>query len=319
MPQKAYAIELEEISKQFRGAKEPAVHRTDLKIETGQFITIVGTSGCGKTTLLKMVNRLYQPSTGTIWINGEDVTKQSPVLLRRKMGYVIQQTGLFNHMTIEQNVATVPRILGWDKKRISQRVDELLRLVKLEPVEFRKRYPRELSGGQQQRVGIARAMAADPSIMLMDEPFGAIDAINRAALQDELLRIQKQLHKTVLFVTHDIAEAFKLGDKVVIMNNGQIEQFDKPLTILRHPASDFVRFLVKSDDILQRMEFIKAQDIMDTDLTQIEDDDLPIFHPEDSLRDILAALLHENVTDVLIKGQQEQIVGKISYQDLKKI
>ena len=188
---KHYSIVFDKVTKIFPKASRPSVNEASLRIEEGSFVTILGASGCGKTTLLKMVNRLYEPTSGRIFVQGEDVSRMQVTRLRRKIGYVIQQVGLFPHMTIEENIATVPRILGWDKKRIDERIDELLELVHLPPGEFRKRYPRQLSGGQQQRVGLARAMAGDPAIMLMDEPFGAIDAITRASLQDELIHIQK--------------------------------------------------------------------------------------------------------------------------------
>ncbi|TGA99944.1 ABC transporter ATP-binding protein [Sporolactobacillus shoreae] len=316
----SYAIVFEKISKTFKHAKEPSVYETNLKIEKGSFVTILGASGCGKTTLLKMVNRLYEPSTGRILVNGEDTANASPTLLRRKMGYVIQQVGLFQHMTVEQNVATVPEVLGWDRQKIDQRVDALLRLVNLPPKEFRKRYPGQLSGGQQQRVGIARAMAADPSILLMDEPFGAIDAINRAALQDEILRIQKKLHKTILFVTHDIMEALKLGDQVIIMNQGKIQQFDAPLAILQHPANSFVRDLVHPEDLLQQMAFIKSRDVMNTDAAVLgADDQTPTAGEEESLKDVLLLLLKTQAEYVLIKNTEGAVVGRISFQELKKV
>jgi osmoprotectant transport system ATP-binding protein len=315
-----YAIELDGISKTFNKARQPSVQKTDLKIENGSFVTILGASGCGKTTLLKMVNRLYEPSTGKIFINGEDVTTVSPTALRRKIGYVIQQTGLFQHMTIEQNVATVPKIIGWDKKKIDDRIDTLLLLVGLSPNEYRKRYPRQLSGGQQQRVGIARAMAADPSIMLMDEPFGAIDAINRCVLQDEFLRIQKKLNKTILFVTHDIIEALKLGDKVIIMNAGEIQQFDTPLNILKNPANDFVKNLVHSDDILQRMNFVKASDIMNQNVGAIPTDkDAPETHGHASIKEILLMLLSSSFDYVKIKNDKNELVGKVTLSEIRRV
>jgi ABC-type proline/glycine betaine transport systems, ATPase components len=314
-----YAIIFDNTSKTFKHAKKPSVHETNLKIEAGSFVTILGASGCGKTTLLKMVNRLYEPTTGRILINGQDAAETSPILLRRKMGYVIQQVGLFQHMTVEQNVATVPEVLGWEKQKISRRVDELLRLVKLPPEEFRKRYPRQLSGGQQQRVGIARALAADPSILLMDEPFGAIDAINRVALQDEILHIQKRFHKTVLFVTHDIMEALKLGDKVILMNEGRIQQFDRPLAILRHPANGFVRDLVHSEDVLQRMVFIKAGDVMNKEDAQSANPQAPSVDEHTALSDVLPLLLKGEADAVFVKNREQQIVGRISFRELKDI
>ena len=200
-----------------------------------------------------MVNRLYEPDTGSIYLFGENARDVDVIKLRRRIGYVIQQAGLFPHMTVAGNIATVPELLGWDRRRIAARVEELLRLVGLEPDLFRARYPGQLSGGQQQRVGLARALAVDPKIMLLDEPFGAIDAITRNSLQDELLRLHGGLKKTFLFVTHDIAEAVKLGDRVVVMNQGKVCQFDTPMNIIREPADDFVASLVGSARQQQRL------------------------------------------------------------------
>ena len=223
------AIVFENVTKQFPKAYKPSVYSTNLTIEEGSFVTILGASGCGKTTLLKMVNRIHDLTSGKIFVHGQDITKIPVTELRRNIGYVIQQIGLFPHMTIEENIATVPKELRWDAKKIEERIDFLLELIELPPEDYRKRYPRQLSGGQQQRVGLARALAGNPSIMLMDEPFGAIDAITRSSLQDEMIKIQRKLNKTILFVTHDIDEALKLGDKIVIMNEGVIQQFDTPL------------------------------------------------------------------------------------------
>lgn len=238
------AIEFSNVCKKFNNAGYNAVDHVSLTIEEGEFITILGSSGCGKTTLLKMINRLYEPSGGTITLFGEDIISVDAVKLRRRIGYVIQQVGLFPHMTIAENVATVPRLLKWSKEKTDARVEELLYLVGLEPKEFNKRYPSQLSGGQQQRIGLARALAINPKIMLLDEPFGAIDAISRMNLQDELLRIHGGLKKTFLFVTHDINEAFKLGTRVIIMNQGRICQFDTPINIVKNPADDFVSSLI---------------------------------------------------------------------------
>jgi len=238
------AIEFSNVSKKFNNAGYNAVDHVSLTIEEGEFITILGSSGCGKTTLLKMINRLYEPSGGTITLFGEDIISVDVVKLRRRIGYVIQQVGLFPHMTIAENVATVPKLLKWSKEKIDARVEELLYLVGLEHKEFNKRYPSELSGGQQQRIGLARALAIDPKIMLLDEPFGAIDAISRMNLQEELLRIHGGLKKTFLFVTHDINEAFKLGTRVIIMNQGKICQFDTPRNIVKNPADDFTSSLI---------------------------------------------------------------------------
>lgn len=240
------AIEFKNVCKQFKGSAYSAVDNVSLKIEHGEFITILGSSGCGKTTLLKMINRLYDPQKGSIEFFGEDISTTDPVAFRRKIGYVIQQIGLFPHMTIAGNIATVPKILKWPKEKIEARVEELLNLVGLEPSEFKNRYPAQLSGGQQQRVGLARALAVNPDVMLLDEPFGAIDAINRINLQNELLKIYKASKKTYLFVTHDINEAFKLGSRVLIMDKGKIQQFDTPKNIAKKPANDFVRSLINS-------------------------------------------------------------------------
>ena len=240
------AVVLEKVSKTFATAGRAALESTSLAIPHGRFVTVLGSSGSGKTTLLKLINRLYEPSTGRVLVNGVDVTAQPPHLLRRGIGYVIQQGGLFEHMNVERNVGTVPRILGWDKAAISARVEELLELVGLAPREFRGRYPRQLSGGQQQRVGLARALAARPSIVLMDEPFGAVDPLTRARLQDEVLAIQRELGLTVVLVTHDVGEALKLGDEVIVMHDGRVQQHSTPRRIVREPANDFVRAFVES-------------------------------------------------------------------------
>ncbi len=241
-----YAIEMNGVSKKFRNADAYAVDHVDLRIREGEFITILGSSGCGKTTLLKMINRLYEPDEGEIRLFGENIKDVDVIRLRRRIGYVIQQVGLFPHMTVAENVATVPKLLKWDKKAIRTRTEELLTLVGLAPSEYAKRYPVQLSGGQQQRVGVARALAVDPKIMLLDEPFGAIDNITRTKLQDELLSIHGGLKKTFLFVTHDIEEAFKLGTRVLVMNAGKVVQFDTPENIVREPADEFVRSLIRS-------------------------------------------------------------------------
>lgn len=240
------AIAFDSVSKRFGKTGQLAVDDVSLSINEGEFITILGSSGCGKTTLLKMINRLYEPDGGTICLFGENIRGVDVIKVRRRIGYVIQQVGLFPHMTVAGNIATVPKLLGWDARRIASRVDALLSLVGLEPETFRARYPRQLSGGQQQRVGLARALAVDPKIMLLDEPFGAIDAITRMNLQDELLRLHGGLKKTFLLVTHDITEAFKLGDRVVVMNQGKVCQFDTPERIINNPADGFVASLVNS-------------------------------------------------------------------------
>src|SRR5215211_1416164 len=224
----APAIVFEHVTRRFPGATLPAVDDVSLEVEPGNFVVLFGPSGCGKTTLLKMVNRLYEHDAGRILVEGREARSFKVTDLRRRIGYVIQSTGLFPHMTVAKNIATVPEMLHWDKKRISRRVDDLLELVGLTPSEYCERYPAQLSGGEQQRVGLARAMAADPSIMLMDEPFAAIDNITRRRLQDELLDIQGKIRKTILFVTHDVEEALRLADEIAVMNEGRVLQYDTP-------------------------------------------------------------------------------------------
>src|SRR2546422_6556210 len=266
-------IRLEGVSKRY-GAQF-AVRDVTIEFHTGQLTMLVGPSGCGKTTTLKMINRLIEPSSGRILHDDQDVTHIDPVTLRLRMGYVIQNVGLFPHLTVADNVATVPRLLGWDKRRIARRVNELLELVGLDPRAFAHRYPHQLSGGQRQRVGVARALGADPPVLLMDEPFGAIDRIARERLQNEFLRIQREVRKTVVFVTHDIDEAIKLGDRIAIMNAGRLEQYDKPAAILARPASDLVIDLLGPD------RGLKLLSVTPIDLNALERP--PIVHFDDSL------------------------------------
>ena len=309
------AIVFDRVSKTFPNAARPSVEETSLEIEEGSFVAIVGASGSGKTTLLKMVNRIHDPSSGRVVVQGVDVTAVPVTALRRRIGYVIQQVGLFPHQTVEANIATVPGILGWDKGAIDQRIDFLLDLVHLPPAEYRKRYPRQLSGGQQQRVGLARAMAGDPDILLMDEPFGAIDAITRSSLQDELLQIQQKLNKTIVFVTHDIQEALKLADKIIIMNEGRVQQYDTPLEILLHPANEFVRRLVNSDDVLQRLSLIQARSIMTTIDGQVSGE--ARVSPETNLKDVLQVILKSDLDSVAVEDAQGVLLGRISLHQLK--
>ncbi|MGT2907046.1 ABC transporter ATP-binding protein [Streptococcus dentiloxodontae] len=238
-------ISFNHVSKYYN--EKAVVDDISLSIEKGEFITILGTSGSGKTTTLKMINRLIEPTSGTISFDGKKLAELDAVSLRRQIGYVVQQIGLFPHMTVADNIATVPKLLKWDKTRIEKRTAELLKLVQLPADEYAGRYPSELSGGQQQRVGVARALAADPDVMLFDEPFGAIDAITRADLQEQILAIHQELDdKTFVFITHDITEAFKLGTRVLIMDEGQICQFDSPENIIEAPATDFVKKLIET-------------------------------------------------------------------------
>ena len=231
-----------------------AVHHLDLDVPRGEVVVLVGPSGCGKSTTLKMVNRLIEPTQGRILMDGEDITHGDPVALRRRMGYVIQQVGLFPHQTIRANVATVPSLLGWDKKKAGARADELLDLVGLDPAQYATRYPHQLSGGQRQRVGVARALAADPPVLLMDEPFGAVDPVVRTRLQDEFLRLQRDLGKTVMLVTHDIDEAVRVGDRVAVFaTGGRLAQYDVPARVLGRPADDFVAEFVGASRGLRRL------------------------------------------------------------------
>ena len=275
-------IRLEGVGKRYEDGTV-AVHELDLDVPEGELVVLVGPSGCGKSTTLKMVNRLIEPTSGRILLQGEDVTHGDPVKLRRRMGYVIQQTGLFPHQSVAANVATVPRLLGWDKRRTQERVRELLELVGLEPDRFGSRYPHQLSGGQRQRVGVARALAADPPVLLMDEPFGAVDPIVRDRLQAEFVRLQRELRKTVLFVTHDLDEAVRLGDRIAVFSDGgHLEQYDTPPRILGAPASDFVRRFVGDDRGLKRLA-----------VTPIEIRDLehpPVVHLTDRLSSATATL-----------------------------
>ena len=254
-------ISLKNVSKRFEGTSGAAVDDLSLDIEKGETVVLVGPSGCGKTTTMKMINRLIEPSSGSITVDGTDVLHQDPVELRRGIGYVIQSIGLMPHRNIADNIGMVPRLIGWDNERIKERIDELVEIFQLE-TEMLSRYPSELSGGQRQRVGVARALAADPPVMLMDEPFAAVDPIVRERLQDQFLEIQARLRKTIVFVTHDIDEAVKLADRIAILNvGGVIEQFATPEEILREPANDFVRSFVGRERGLKRLALIKVADI----------------------------------------------------------
>jgi osmoprotectant transport system ATP-binding protein len=255
-------IVLDGVTKRYPRQKTPAVDHVDLTIPAGEIVMLVGPSGCGKTTTMKMINRLIEPTDGRIFIGEEDVTRKDPDELRRHIGYVIQGAGLFPHMTVADNIALVPRLLKWDKGRVQARVDELLELINLDPGQFRDRYPRELSGGQQQRVGVARGLAADPPVLLMDEPFGAVDPITRQRLQDELLRLQEELRKTIVFVTHDFDEAVKLGDRIAILQVGsKIVQYDTPEEILAHPADKFVEGFVGAGAVLKQLTLGRVRDV----------------------------------------------------------
>lgn len=286
-------IELENLSKRYPDSPHPSVDDVSMEIRAGETVVFVGPSGCGKSTTLKMINRLIEPTGGRIRIDGEDVTDIDPVGLRRKIGYAIQSAGLFPHMTVAQNIALVPRMTGWPKERIRDRVEELLHLVGLDPGEFHGRYPRQLSGGQQQRVGVARALAADPPVLLMDEPFGAVDPITRDHLQDELLRLQRELHKTIVFVTHDFDEAIKLGDRIAVLRErSHIAQFDTPEAILTRPADDFVSGFVGAGAALKRLHLSRVRDVETTDY--------PTATVDDPLQEIFNRLRSSGTHELLL-------------------
>jgi osmoprotectant transport system ATP-binding protein len=255
-------VRIASVSVRYPGADKPAVDGVNLDAAAGELVVLLGPSGCGKSTLLRTINLLVKPEAGTIEIDGRNIAALAPETLRRGIGYVIQAVGLFPHMTVARNIAVVPELLGWDAARIDVRVDELLALVRLEPARYRERLPRELSGGEQQRVGVARALAAEPAVLLMDEPFGAVDAIVRSALQEETLAIHRALGTTIFFVTHDVDEALRLADRIVIMNAGRIVQADTPLRVLAHPATPYVAELMDARDAVRRLQLLRVRDAM---------------------------------------------------------
>jgi osmoprotectant transport system ATP-binding protein len=301
-------IKFEQVSKTYAHGFQ-AVKRMDFEIQAGEFVVFIGPSGCGKTTTMKMMNRLINHTEGTISINGKDISRINPVELRRNIGYVIQQAGLFPHYTIEENIALVPHLKGWSKQKKQHRVHELLHFIGLDPDQFAKRYPRELSGGQQQRIGVARALAADPEVILMDEPFGALDPITREQLQDELLRLQKTLKKTIVFVTHDMDEALKLGDRIAVMKDGLLLQMDTPEKLLNEPAHGFVEEFIGKNRIYQNPEFITVKDIMRENPAVAS----PYLSPSRAF-----AQMRQRRTDTLIAvNEQGQFAGIVSAYDLQ--
>src|SRR4051795_9851690 len=268
-------IRLDRVAKRYPDGTV-AVEELSLDVPAGEIAVLVGPSGCGKTTTMRMVNRLVEPTSGRIFVGGDDVTRADPVKLRRGIGYVIQQVGLFPHQTVGTNVATVPRLLGWERRRSRTRVDELLELVGLDPARHRDRYPHQLSGGQRQRVGVARALAADPPVLLMDEPFAAVDPVARDRLQAEFLRLQEQVRKTVVFVTHDIDEAIRLGDRIAVMRQGgHLEQYADPASLLAEPATDFVADFVGADRTLRRLSVLRVDAHAAVDWPRLPDDATP--------------------------------------------
>ncbi|NKJ06448.1 ABC transporter ATP-binding protein [Rhizobium sp. SG741] len=302
-------IRLDKVSKNYEGSGRHAVDSLDLIIETGTTVALIGPSGCGKTTTMRMINRLETPTAGRVLVNDRDVAATDPKELRRSIGYVIQQVGLFPHMTIERNVATVPRLLGWGKARTDRRIDELLELVGLDPSIMRRRLPHELSGGQRQRVGFARALAADPAIMLMDEPFGAIDPITRVRLQDEFRQILKKVSKTVVIVTHDIDEAIKMGDRIAIMRDGRLLQYDTPEAILARPADEFVESFLGPDRAIKRLRLIAVASVMAPPAPQAS---AVSIKPDASLHDALALILAGDLPGLDVRAESGETVGYLS-------
>ncbi|HWB69077.1 MAG TPA: ABC transporter ATP-binding protein [Solirubrobacterales bacterium] len=304
----ASAVRYENATKRYDGSREPAVDGLDLEVPADEVCVLVGPSGCGKTTAMRLVNRTVELTSGDVKIGGESVRDSDPSRLRREIGYVIQQIGLFPHRTIAEHIGTVPGLLGWEKERIAARTEELLKLIGLDP-ELADRYPAQLSGGQQQRVGVARALAADPPVMLMDEPFGAIDPINRERLQNEFLRLQAEIGKTVLFVTHDIDEAIKMGDRIAVMRKGgRVAQYATPAELLMAPADEFVEDFVGADRALKRLALMRVADI---DLWQA-----PLAFVGQSTAEVRAKLAGAEVPYPLLVDSERRPLGWLSARDL---
>ena len=311
----AAPLEFKQATKRYPGTTTPAVDALSLSVAAGEICVLVGPSGCGKTTAMRMVNRMIEISDGDILIGDRSVRSLDPVELRRGIGYVIQQVGLFPHRTIEENVATVPRLLGWDRARIERRVGDLLELVGL-PADYRRRYPSQLSGGQRQRVGVARALAADPPLMLMDEPFGAIDPISRDRLQNEFLRLQAEIRKTIVFVTHDIDEAIKMGDRIAVMKEGgRLAQYATPAELLARPADPFVEDFVGADRGLKRLALKRVRDVR---LAPAGDGSGPTVQLDDRLRDALSVLLVSGAAGARVADADGNTVGTLTVEQFRE-
>jgi len=317
-------IEFVEVTKVYSSDTKPAVDHVSFRVAAGSFVVLLGPSGCGKTTLLKMVNRLYEPTSGQVFIGGTEVHDLHPIQLRRRIGYVIQQVGLFPHMTIAENIAVVPRLMKWKPQVIEERINYLLEMVDL-PQSYCKRYPRQLSGGEQQRVGLARALAADPRILLMDEPFAAIDAINRESLQKELYKIHRKVHKSVLFVTHDVEEAFRLADQIVVMRAGRVIQYGTPLAIVTRPQDEFVQELVDTNNVLRRLSLLTVQSVLDRrgsapgkkEINSMPVDGALRVHPQEDLRSVLSKLLSSGSETLAVVDEKGRLVGRVSLSDVR--
>ncbi|HET7096716.1 MAG TPA: ABC transporter ATP-binding protein [Casimicrobiaceae bacterium] len=307
-------IRLESLTKVYETAQGPhtAVDRASFEVGDGETCVLLGPSGCGKTTTLRMINRLVAPTSGKIVIAGRDTDTVDPVQLRRTIGYVIQQIGLFPNMTVAENIGVVPRLLGWDVAKRRRRAEELLAMLALEPAQFLDRYPNELSGGQAQRIGVARALAADPPVLLMDEPFGALDPVNREVIQAEFLRMQRTLRKTVLFVSHDIDEAVKMADRIAIFRAGRLVQFAAPDTILAHPADDFVASFVGSDRTLKRLRLICVREVMVAGAGAAAAMNGPAVKPDDDLRRVATLFLEHGVGELPCLGADGRVIGHVT-------
>ncbi len=304
------------VSKTFPNSTHAAVNDCTFEVDSGSFIVLLGPSGCGKTTLLKMVNRLLEPTAGEIFLQEKNIRDFDVTTLRRHIGYVIQQVGLFPHLTVAQNIAVVPELLGWDKARIDARINALLDLVELKPEYYRARYPAQLSGGQQQRVGLARALAGDPDLLLMDEPFGAIDALTRASLQEEMLHLKNAINKTILFVTHDVDEAVRLADKIVVLRAGHLVQYDTPYKILTEPANDFVHELVGAGDMVRQLSLLTVSTIMSPLPQNFRLNGTPTIPADADLRNALSKLLQTGASSLAVV-RDEQPVGVLSFEQIR--
>jgi osmoprotectant transport system ATP-binding protein len=310
----AAELELHDVSKAYPGQREPAIADLSLRVPAGEVCVLVGPSGSGKTTALRLINRMIPLTSGGILLGGRSVLEREPNELRKSIGYVIQQVGLFPHLTVAENIATVPKLLGWDKRRIAARVAELMELIGLDPEELGPRYPAQLSGGQRQRVGVARALAADPPLMLMDEPFGAIDPINRTHLQDEFLRLQELVRKTVVFVTHDIDEAIKMGDKIAILRQGgRLAQYDTPAELLMNPADEFVAQFVGADRALKRLGLSTLADVQLLAPNGANPDALRL-PLSTTLRDALSQLLAEGSRPIVVVDEEGRAAGVVTLE-----
>jgi osmoprotectant transport system ATP-binding protein len=310
-------IRLEALTKIYDTPQGPmtAVDGVSLEVTSGETCVLLGPSGCGKTTTLRMINRLVAPTSGKIYLEGRDTDAVDPVALRRGIGYVIQQIGLFPNMTVAENIGVVPRLLGWDAARRRRRADELLALLALKPSEFADRYPSELSGGQAQRVGVARALAVDPPVLLMDEPFAALDPVNREAIQDEFLKMQQKLRKTILFVSHDIDEAVKMADRIAIFHSGRLVQFAAPDEMLAHPSDAFVASFVGRDRTLKRLRLTRVREIM-TVSDGAFDTSMPSVSPDDDLRRLAALFLEHDVESLRCVDAAGRVMGVVTRSSL---